>query len=125
MKTKKIFRFLFAALLLFFMVYFAVGYIRSLRLESTLIQLSLPSHTNTIGTVRVVQVSDLHRAEYGQDNQQLSHVARLSHLVRAPFSVFSYHTIVSAKRKDTGKKGAACRLQIGNPAPFPARSISQ
>lgn len=69
-KRKKIALIALSALLLF-AVYFAVGVVRSLYLESTLIRLSIPSGSGVMGTVRVAQVSDLHRAVFGENNQQL------------------------------------------------------
>lgn len=60
-------------ILLAFIVYFVTGIIRSLYLESTYIQVTVPTGTGTgaSGTVRVAQVSDLHRAVYGENNQEL------------------------------------------------------
>lgn len=52
-------------------LYFVTGVIRSRYLESTQIQLALPSRNGATGTVRIAQVSDLHRAAYGLENQQL------------------------------------------------------
>ncbi len=51
--------------------YFAVGIERSLHLESTPIRVVLPSPNGVLGTVRIAQVSDLHKAVYGENNQEL------------------------------------------------------
>jgi predicted MPP superfamily phosphohydrolase len=51
-------------------VYVVTGVMRSSRLESTQIDLTLPAR-GAPGQVRIVQVSDLHRAVFGDDNQQL------------------------------------------------------
>lgn len=59
------------AVLMVFAIYFIVGIVRSLFLESTLIKLALPSRTGITGTVRMAQISDLHRAVYGENNQGL------------------------------------------------------
>lgn len=54
-----------------FLVYFVSGMIRSLYLESSYIPLALPAKGEETGTIRIVQVSDLHRAEFGGNNQEL------------------------------------------------------
>lgn len=54
-----------------FAAYFIWGVVRSFYLESTQIQLSITSPADKTGTVRIAQVSDLHRAVYGTNNQQL------------------------------------------------------
>lgn len=54
-----------------FVVYFAWGIVRSLFLESTWLHVAVRSNTGITGTVRLAQVSDLHRAVYGKDNQEL------------------------------------------------------
>lgn len=54
-----------------FTAYFGWGVVRSLYLESTLIKVAIPSRDGTMGTVRIAQVSDLHRAVYGERNQDL------------------------------------------------------
>lgn len=54
-----------------FILYFGVGFVRSLFLESSYVQLTLQSRTGAVGTVRVAQVSDLHFAVYGEENQKL------------------------------------------------------
>lgn len=71
MKTHKFLWVCATLLFLSLLIYFITGYIRSLYLESTLIKLQLPSINGATGTIRVVQVSDLHRAAYGEDNQDL------------------------------------------------------
>lgn len=58
-------------ILLLFVLYFGWGIIRSLYLESTLIQVALPSDQDRTQTVRIAQVSDLHLAIYGENNQEL------------------------------------------------------
>ncbi|MDR0897039.1 MAG: metallophosphoesterase [Oscillospiraceae bacterium] len=56
--------------MLLLVVYIITGYIRSLKLESTQIDLSLPAR-GAKGHVRIVQLSDLHRAVFGENNQAL------------------------------------------------------
>ena len=52
-------------------VYFVTGYVRSLFLESSHVALTLQSRSGQTGAVRIAQVSDLHRAVYGEDNSEL------------------------------------------------------
>jgi len=59
------------AILILLAFYIGTGVVRSLYLESTLIKLSLPSPNGVTGTVRIVQVSDLHGAVFGKENQRL------------------------------------------------------
>lgn len=70
-QKKRIWRILLALVLGALLVYFVSGVIRSLYLESSHIQLALRSPDGTTGTVRMVQVSDLHLAVYGENNQDL------------------------------------------------------
>ncbi len=63
--------FIFLLIVLFFAVYTGVGIVRSLYLEATLISVVLPSKDGAIATVRVAQISDLHRAMFGENNRQL------------------------------------------------------
>jgi len=58
------------ALCLIAAIYVVTGFIRSLYLESS-IQSLVFSGTGQSGIVRIVQLSDLHRAEFGEDNQDL------------------------------------------------------
>ncbi len=58
-------------LALLLVAYTVVGAVRSLYLESTLIKVGLPARGDRTGTVRVVQVSDLHLAVFGEKNQEL------------------------------------------------------
>jgi len=69
-KKRRVFRWI-AWLLVLFAVYMGVGIVRSLFLESSHVTLTLPSRTGQTGLVRVVQVSDLHRAVFGENNQKL------------------------------------------------------
>lgn len=71
MGIKRIIRLSLLLLIGAILFYMVSGYIRSLFLESTLIKLQLPSKNGVIGTVRIVQLSDLHRAVFGDDNSQL------------------------------------------------------
>lgn len=64
-------RWIVLALVALFIAYCGWGYARSLKLESTWIQVSIPSNDGHAGFVRVAQVSDLHRAVYGEDNAEL------------------------------------------------------
>lgn len=58
-------------LILLSALYFGVGIMRSLYLESTPIALVLPSRFGVTGTVRIAQLSDLHMAVFGEKNQLL------------------------------------------------------
>lgn len=58
-------------ILLVIAVYMITGIARSQYLESSHVQLEMPSRTDHTGTVRIVQISDLHRAEFGENNQDL------------------------------------------------------
>lgn len=71
MVRKHIGKALFALLVIGLAAYIGTGYVRSLFLESTLISLSLPSPNGATATIRIVQVSDLHLAVFGENNQQL------------------------------------------------------
>jgi len=60
-------------LLLLLTTYLGLGIVRSLYLESTPIALQLRStQAGVTGTVRIVQLSDLHNATFGRDNQALA-----------------------------------------------------
>lgn len=52
-------------------VYIASGIVRSQYLEASYESLVLPSRTGITGTLRIVQVSDLHLAVYGENNSEL------------------------------------------------------
>lgn len=67
---RRIWRFIWIIVLIT-ILYFAWGYVRSLYLESTWMQISIETRTTARGTVRVAQLTDLHRAEFGKDNQEL------------------------------------------------------
>ena len=68
---KRIGKMLFLLLFFALLLYVGTGVVRSLYLESTLINLSLPSPNGVMATVRIVQVSDLHNAVFGDKNQEL------------------------------------------------------
>lgn len=71
MSIRKVLRITFALLVGAVLVYVITGFFRSLFLESTSIKLRLPSKNGNTATVRIVQISDLHRAVFGNDNEQL------------------------------------------------------
>lgn len=73
MKTKRktIVLRIILALFLLFVAYFGYGIVRSFYLESRGIQVAVRSTTGVTGTVRIAQLSDLHRAVYGPENQEL------------------------------------------------------
>ena len=71
MTGKRLRRIFFFVLFIALLLYVVTGAVRSLYLESTLISLSLPSPNDVTATVRIVQVSDLHRAVFGEQNQDL------------------------------------------------------
>lgn len=99
LKTRK--RRIIAVVLLVFaavVVYVGVGIVRSLFLESTLIQVVLPSRTNATGTVRLAQVSDLHRAVYGENNQELVDLVASKH----PDIILSTGDMIDIRTEDIG-----------------------
>ncbi|MDL2317550.1 metallophosphoesterase [Eubacteriales bacterium OttesenSCG-928-A19] len=65
--------------MLLLIAYVATGIIRSLFLESTLIQLAIYSPSGVTGTVRLAQISDLHLATYGEGNQELVELVASKH----------------------------------------------
>lgn len=62
---------LFLALILLVGVYLGVGIVRSLSLETSTLRLTVRSRTGASGSLRIAQLSDLHLAVFGPDNQAL------------------------------------------------------
>jgi len=70
-RKRKIILALFLLFMLTFAVYLGMGIVRSLYLESSHITLALPARGAFSTTIRIAQVSDLHRAVFGENNQEL------------------------------------------------------
>jgi predicted MPP superfamily phosphohydrolase len=67
-------------------------------LEATLIKLRLPSPNGATGTVRIVQISDLHGAVFGSENQQLVDLIAS----KSPDLIVATGDMVDVRAKDIG-----------------------
>ncbi|MCL1963647.1 MAG: metallophosphoesterase [Firmicutes bacterium] len=96
LKTKR--RKYFMVLLLLLLaagVYLGVGIVKSLYLETSLIELVLPAKGEYTATVRVAQVSDLHLAVYGENNQDLVDLIASKH----PTIILATGDMIDARAK--------------------------
>lgn len=71
MRKRRLWLWIPLALVILAGLYLGVGYLCSRTLEATRYSLAFPSRTGITSTVRVAQVSDLHLAVFGEENQAL------------------------------------------------------